>query len=208
MTGWWGMAASSSTEPPCRYRGPQRELLLDVAEESIRYGLDHGTAWQPDPEDYAPPLREWRATFVTLQREGMLRGCIGSLEARRPLVSDVAENAYAAAFRDPRFPPLSPTEWRGLDIHLSILSPPEPLHFDSEQGLIAQLRPGIDGLILSEGGLRGTFLPSVWASLPEPAAFLLHLKQKAGLPAHYWSDTLTVCHYTTESFSRRVAQRG
>jgi len=120
------------------------------------------------------------------------------LEACRPLVEDVAENAVAAAFHDPRFPPLSRDEFDDLKISISVLSPPEEMSFSSEADLLSQIRPGIDGLILQEGFQKGTFLPSVWEELPETEMFFEHLKLKAGLPAGYWSDTLRVFRYTAE----------
>ena len=186
------------------YTEAQRNLLLELAEESIRYTLSGQGRLEPDPGDYEAELQEKRATFVTLNRSGNLRGCIGALQAFRPLVVDVAHNAYSAAFSDPRFTPLQADEMNGLDIHISILSPSEPMSFDSEQALIEQLQPGIDGLIMEEGVQRGTFLPSVWESLPDPATFLAHLKLKAGLPANYWSDDIKVSRYTTESFGHTL----
>ena len=150
------------------------------------------------PETSAPELLEERATFVTLEIEGQLRGCIGMLEACRPLAEDIAENAFAAAFHDPRFPPVSPAELDALEISISVLSPPEEMVFSSEEDLLEQIRPGVDGLILQEGLRKGTFLPSVWEQLPEKEAFFEHLKQKAGLSPSYWSDTLRVFRYTTE----------
>ena len=122
------------------------------------------------------------------------------LEACRPLVEDVAENACAAAFDDPRFEPLSKEEFDELDIHISVLSPPEEMTFVSEKDLLERVRPGVDGLILQEGGRRGTFLPSVWEELPDKELFLMHLKMKAGLPNTYWSDSLRVFRYTAEYF--------
>ncbi len=177
-----------------------RDILMAVAAASIRHGLSHGRPLPVSAADYVEELRSYRATFVTLERHGDLRGCIGTLEAVRPLVEDVAHNAFAAAFSDPRFPPLAAAELEGLALHLSILSPPEALPVVSEADLLRQMRPGIDGLILSDRGRRGTFLPSVWESLPSPAQFLHHLKLKAGLPADYWSDTLQISRYTAESF--------
>lgn len=182
------------------YTETQRKLLLDLAEESIRFSLSGRGRLEPEPTDYETALQEKRATFVTLNRLGKLRGCIGTLEAYRPLVIDVAHNAYSAAFSDPRFPPLQADEMHDLDIHISVLSPSEPMKFESEQELIEQLQPGIDGLIMTEGVQRGTFLPSVWESLPDPSTFLTHLKLKAGLPANYWSDDIRISRYTTESF--------
>lgn len=186
----------------------QREILLDTAWQSIRHGLQHGTAIKARPERFAPPLCDPGASFVTLHSGGQLRGCIGSLEAFRPLVSDVAENACAAAFRDPRFVAVTQAELAGLTLDISVLSARQPLIFASQQDLLQQIRPGIDGLILEENGRRGTFLPTVWESLPDPRQFLQHLKLKAGLPPHYWSDAIRVWRYTTECFGEpQVAQR-
>ena len=173
----------------------QQQQLLAITKESIAYGLKHGHALSVNSHDYTAELQAIRATFVTLEISRQLRGCIGMLEAVRPLVVDIAENAFAAAFKDPRFPPLSSAEYPQLEIHLSILGDTQPMQFESEADLIAQIRPNIDGLIIQEGQQRGTFLPSVWEALPEPEEFLQHLKQKAGLPSHYWSDTLTVSRY-------------
>jgi AmmeMemoRadiSam system protein A len=177
-----------------------RAALLDLARRSIVNGLERGAPLAVDPEEYPESLRMERAAFVTLHLDGELRGCIGHLEAVQPLVCDVAENAYAAAFRDPRFPPLARRELARLAIHVSVLSPPEPMTFSSEADLLGQIRPGIDGLILTEGRARGTFLPSVWESLPAPRDFVDQLKRKAGLPADHWSDRIQVARYATESF--------
>jgi len=179
----------------------EKRELLRLARESIQHGLSSGRALQVDIDSYPAHLKDKLACFVTLNRNGALRGCIGHLEAIQPLIKDVAENAYAAAFRDPRFPQLSEEEMHGLEIHISILSPSEPIEFDSEPGLIAQIRPGIDGLILKHRGHQGTFLPSVWESLPDTITFLNQLKRKAGLAADFWSDDILIFRYTTESFS-------
>jgi AmmeMemoRadiSam system protein A len=175
-------------------------LLHQVAREAVEYRLQHGTERAIDSARYPRPLREPGASFVTLSIEGDLRGCIGSLQAYQPLVEDVAHNAVAAAFTDPRFPPLSAQELGKLEYHISVLTPAEPLQFESEADLLRQIRPGVDGLILEDNGHRGTFLPTVWESLPDVAQFFQHLKLKAGLPADYWSDTVRVSRYTTESF--------
>lgn len=189
----------SSTEIVSPDYSDYRELLLKLAQDAIRYGLRHHAAPEIAVNDFPAPLRENRACFVTLQKAGELRGCIGSLEAYRPLVVDLVNNAYAAAFADPRFPPVNASELDALRFHISILNPPQPMSFASQSDLIQQLRPGIDGLILQADGRRGTFLPSVWESLPEPAEFLRHLKYKAGLPPDYWSDSVRVWRYTAES---------
>lgn len=179
----------------------ERRILLDLARASIRHGLDEGSELRVRPEDYPERLRVQRATFVTLNRKGELRGCIGHLDAVQSLVEDVSENSWSAAFRDPRFPPLVPHELPGLEVHISVLTPPKPMYFSSETDLLQQIRPGVDGLILQDGKARGTFLPSVWESLPSVDRFWVHLKQKAGLPFNHWSDTLEVFRYRTESFS-------
>jgi AmmeMemoRadiSam system protein A len=178
----------------------QRAEILSIARQSIEHGLHSSRPLPVAAGDY-PALAQPGACFVTLHRHGELRGCIGSLEAHRPLVSDVAENAYAAAFRDPRFLPLQAPELDDLVLDVSVLSKPEPMDFRDEQDLLDQIRPGIDGLIVEELPRRGTFLPSVWAGLPDKADFLRHLKMKAGLPADYWSDSIKVWRYTTEIFS-------
>ena len=175
--------------------------LLQLAWDSIRHGLAKGKALEVDSSSYPAKLREELACFVTLNRNGALRGCIGHLEALQPLVKDVAENAFAAAFRDPRFPALSEAELDGLEMHISILSPSQPIEFSSEQDLINQMRPDRDGLILEHRGRSGTFLPSVWESLPDAPSFLRHLKLKAGISPNYWSDDIRMFRYTTESFT-------
>lgn len=184
---------------------PQQDVLLAIACRSIHHGLTTGRPLTIEAGELEAPLCEPRATFVTLERSGALRGCIGTLEAVRMLAEDVAASAYAAAFRDPRFPPLSPAETDHLDIHISILSPPEPLTFRSEAELKSQIRPGVDGLLLEDGGCRGTFLPSVWESLPQVEPFWEHLKVKAGLPTDYWSSTLRVSRYTCQSVCGRYS---
>jgi AmmeMemoRadiSam system protein A len=181
--------------------GEQRRYLLDLARQSIRHGLDHGAPISVDLSELPPELTVKRATFVTLEKLGRLRGCIGMLEAARPLAEDIAQNAYAAAFRDPRFQPLERGEFDALEIHLSLLTPPEPMSFESETDLLAQLRPGVDGLILEDGRRRATFLPSVWEQLPDSAQFLAHLKRKAGWSQDYWSATLRAWRYRAESVS-------
>ena len=178
-----------------------RRLLRDLAYQSIRHGLETGEALNINPEKYPEELKQNRATFVTLHRNKELRGCIGILKPVRPLADDIAYNAWAAAFCDSRFAPLTAAELNGLDVHISILGTPETMHFSSEQDLVSQIRPGIDGLILEDGFNKGTFLPSVWESLGRAEEFLSQLVLKAGLPAGYWSDDLHMERYTTESFS-------
>ncbi|MBM4200767.1 MAG: AmmeMemoRadiSam system protein A [Gammaproteobacteria bacterium] len=192
------MGLTSLTDSAAPLAPDLQAALLNLARESIGFGLQHARPLATAPDAFPPVLREFRASFVTLKKAGALRGCIGSLEAYRPLAIDVAENAFAAAFRDPRFPPVGAHELDALELQLSLLTPAEPMTVRSEDDLLDQLRPGEDGLILQEGGRRATFLPSVWESLPEPDQFLRHLKRKAGLPEDYWSDALQVFRYATE----------
>ncbi|MEA3639527.1 MAG: AmmeMemoRadiSam system protein A [Lamprobacter sp.] len=180
---------------------PARQRLLEIARQSIRHGLNQDGALPIVAEQESSRLREQRASFVTLERQGRLRGCIGHLEAITALACDVAENAHAAAFLDPRFAPLSAQEFDDLKIEISVLTPPQPIAFSNEAELLAAIEPGLDGLILREGARRGTFLPSVWAQLPSRETFLRHLKQKAGLAPEHWSEQIQVARYRTESFS-------
>jgi hypothetical protein len=184
----------------------QRDTLLRVAADSIHHGLRTGKALPVSVEDFPPALGEVGASFVTLKINEQLRGCIGTLEAFRPLIEDVANNAYAAAFGDPRFPPLTEAEYPKLQYHISVLAPPEPLPCTSEDELLAALRPGVDGLVIEDQGHRATFLPSVWESLPTPTLFLQHLKTKAGLSNTHWSDTFSCQRYTVEEFGSHDRQ--
>ena len=178
--------------------GNDRITLLRVARDSIRHGLDFRTSLTVEVNEYSPVLQTRRATFVTLRLGDALRGCIGTLEARRSLVEDVAHNAFAAAFRDSRFSPLTDHEFLNLHIHISILSPPVPMQVSSEEELLAQLRPGVDGLILEEQPHRATFLPDVWEMIKSPHEFVAHLKAKGGWAPGYWSPSMKVWRYTSQ----------
>lgn len=177
-----------------------KALLRAIALDSIRYGLEIGRPFEADQTRLPQPLRQPGATFVTLQLHGHLRGCVGSFEAGRPLAEDVASNAYAAAFMDFRFPPVSVDEVPDLELHISLLTPLEPMEVESREDLLRQLRPGIDGLLLEDAQHRSTFLPQVWDSLPAPEDFLGELFLKAGLPRDHWSDTLIFNRYEVEEF--------
>ncbi len=180
-------------------------VLIDTARRSIVHGLEQGCPLPVRPEDHPMPLREQRATFVTLTRGGQLRGCIGMLEAIRPLIVDVAENAWAAAFRDPRFPPLRREEYPQIRVSVSVLTPPEDFPVRDEADLLARLVPGEHGLILEAGHHRATFLPKVWDELPDPHTFLAHLKLKAGLPADYWSAGMRFQVYRSIDYAEDAA---
>ncbi len=153
-------------------------------------------------------LREKGACFVTLRKHGALRGCIGSLEAHRPLIDDVRANAVAAAFHDPRFPPLTSDEFEDIRLEISLLSALQPFPVESEADAIARLVPGRDGVMLEFGPHRGTFLPQVWDELPEASRFLAHLKLKAGLAADFWHDDIRLHRYTVDKYAESAGGRG
>jgi len=171
-------------------------VLVDIAREAIREHLGLARA----AERREPWLTQPAATFVTLREHGELRGCIGSLDARRPLGLDVAHNARAAAFNDPRFPPVGRDEIDALDVEVSLLSAREPFAAASEAEALARLRPGIDGVYFEYGGASATFLPQVWESLPDPLVFLGELRRKAGLSARFWHPDVKLSRYTVEKF--------
>jgi AmmeMemoRadiSam system protein A len=170
--------------------------LIAIAREAIASSQrpSDGCEWHVDW------LRERAASFVTLRIEGELRGCIGSIDAHRPLGDDVAHNAFAAAYRDRRFPPVDRDERPRLAVEVSVLSPRAPFEAPTEADALAALRPGIDGLYLEFGELRATFLPQVWESLPEPLDFLCELRRKAGLPTRFWHERVHLSRYTVEKY--------
>jgi uncharacterized protein len=180
------------------YTEKERQILLNIVDDAIKFGFAEYKILKPNLANYSQKLAEFGASFVTIELANELRGCIGTLEAYQPLIQDVAQNAFSAAFQDPRFNPLTIEEYPKITKHISILSKPEPVIFSSEKDLLNKIRPNIDGLILSDRGYRGTFLPVVWESLPIPELFLKHLKLKAGLPENYWSNTIKIKRYTTE----------
>lgn len=173
-------------------------ILLALARHAIERQLSDG---QP-PLDLPllPQLQEKGASFVTLHKDGQLRGCIGSPIAWRPLAEDVADNAVRAAFSDPRFPPVGADEMFRVKLSLSLLTPPEPMRFTGEEDLLNQLRPGIDGLIIEDQGRHALFLPAVWSQLPDPRTFLAHLKHKAGLPVDHWSEGFRASRFTADEY--------
>ena len=181
-----------------KYTKEEGRILLDLADKAIKFGLENGEILKVKLNDYSEKLQANGASFVTLEIEGQLRGCIGTLKAYQPLIQDIAQNAYEAAFEDTRFEPVTSGEYKKLEKHISILSKPVSVDFTSEYDLIKKLRPGIDGLILSDKEYKGTFLPSVWQELPDPKLFLQHLKLKAGLPKNYWSDTMRAEKYVVQ----------
>ncbi len=169
-------------------------------DKPVQHHLTEESVSNTSVDRSAPWLQEPGACFVTLMQHGQLRGCIGSLEPRHSLLADVEANARAAAFYDPRFELLSVAEFEKTDIEISLLSPAQPLTFIDEEDALAQLRPGIDGVVLECGHLRSTFLPQVWEQLPTPREFIAHLKVKAGLSADSWPDEIRLACYTVRKF--------
>jgi AmmeMemoRadiSam system protein A len=172
-------------------------VVLTIARSAIaeEFGLSGGG------DASHPMLRQPAATFVTLKHEGELRGCIGSLKPVRPLGVDVRKNAVAAAFCDPRFPPLPAVEFEAISVEVSLLSADEAMHVADEDDLVARLRPGQDGLVLAYGHHRATFLPQVWEALPDPREFVAALKRKAGLREDFWSPHVNVSRYGVTKWS-------
>lgn len=173
--------------------------LLDTARHAIKYGLTYKHAPALVLETYSEALQQPGASFVTLKESNVLRGCIGSLEAHQPLIQDVADHAFAAAFKDPRFASINHIEEPVIHISISVLSPAEVMSFKSESDLLSQIEPEKDGLIMEYQQHKGTFLPSVWEQLPDKQEFLNQLKLKAGLLADFWDDEIKVSRYRVQS---------
>jgi len=177
------------------------QILLQTARQVIENHLNNEPSPQMNLDDFSPALAEDGACFVTLTRNGVLRGCIGSIEASQPLIKDVWDRAIGAAFHDPRFPELKTDELTDLQIEISRLTKPEPLLYSTPDDLAKKLRPGIDGVILSKNFRRATFLPQVWEQLPDPDQFLGRLCMKMGLDPGAWKDQhLDVEVYQAEKF--------
>lgn len=209
--------------PPENVAGPSPLTALAynaIAQKFGQPGMDIG-GLETDA-DFVRSLDEPGATFVTITIDGQLRGCMGSIEADRPLREDLSKNALAAAFGDPRFPPLTAGEWEIADLEVSELTPLKPMVPQNsgqpltEAEVLSRLRPGVDGVLLRFGPRRATFLPQVWEQLPEPQRFLSHLKAKAGLPGDFWDPNIEVETYQVSAShlprgkpeERRRADRG
>jgi AmmeMemoRadiSam system protein A len=181
--------------PPAHHRHPGH-TLLPIARAAISTAVG-----KPNhAEETAQWLQEAGACFVTLTQQGELRGCIGSLEARRPLLMDVKANAVAAALQDPRFRPLTAAELIHTEIEVSLLSALQAMVFDSEHHALDQLQPGVHGVVLEFERYRSTFLPQVWEQLPSAVDFMAQLKRKAGLPANFWAPGLRLQRYTVSQW--------
>ena len=178
-----------------------RKTLLILARSAIASELIDGVRIER-PAEIPAAMQELRGCFVTLHKKGRLRGCIGTIEPTRSLISNVEDNALNAAFRDPRFPALQADELPLVDMEISVLSKPEVLPFKNAEDLKSMLKPKIHGVILSKGWKSATFLPQVWEQLPEKEMFLSHLCRKAGMKENDWQcEGITVKVYEAEYFS-------
>jgi AmmeMemoRadiSam system protein A len=175
-------------------------ILLPIARAAISSAL----GIPKTANESAPWLNEPGACFVTLTRHGELRGCIGSLQARRPLIDDLKSNAVYAALNDTRFMPLTASELDTTRIEISLLTPAMPMKFRDETDLLSQLRPNEDGVIFEYGDYRSTFLPQVWEQLPSPRQFIAQLKRKAGLPADFWDEGVKISRYSVTKWKEQV----
>jgi hypothetical protein len=178
-----------------------RQTLLHVARIALEAAVRSEVPPKLDLSNLPPELRAIGASFVTLTKRGELRGCIGSLEASKPLIEDVAEHAVAAGLEDYRFPPVQPHELQEIEIEISRLTPTQPVSYTDSQELLSRLRPGVDGVVLKDGWRRATFLPQVWEKLPDPEQFLRQLCQKLGSAPNAWRyKKLEVFIYQVEEF--------
>lgn len=177
----------------------QGKILLPIARAAISRALNVPHA----ADETAPWLAEHGACFVTLTRYGELRGCIGTLQAHRPLLADVKSNAVSAALRDPRFAPLSAAELEITAVEISLLSPTQAMEVRDEADALAQLRPGVDGIVFEYSSYRSTFLPQVWEDLAQPRQFLAMLRRKAGLPDNFWAEGVKLSRYTVTKWSEK-----
>jgi len=181
----------------------ERTFLLKLARAAIQEHFSSGRTPVPEESAVAPALRVAAGCFVTLTRDGKLRGCIGNISPREPLFQVVMKNACGAAFRDTRFAPVGLAELAALAIEISVLSGTERLSFDSPEELLQRLRPGVDGVVLKMEGRTATFLPQVWEKYPDAVRFLDALAHKAMLPAAAWRDPgMVVLTYQVESFAK------
>ncbi len=186
------MAADSGQDRPHPFPPDAGAVLLPLARASIaaELGLAHAAGGEQ------PWLRQPGASFITLMQESRLRGCIGTLKPHRTLADDVKANAVGAAFRDPRFKPLTAAEFAAISVEVSVLSALEPIHFGDEPDALRQLRAGTDGLVFHYGHHTSTFLPQVWENFQDPADFMAQLKYKAGLPPDFWDPAVKLSRYT------------
>lgn len=180
------------------------ESALDLVDEALVRALAGSAPVLPPLESLSEGLRTPAGVFVTLTVDGELNGCIGSVEAREPLGHAAPRLALAAAFADPRLPPLLPADYRHLTIELSLLSPLRPIAAASRTELLAEVRPYDDGIVVATCSTQALFLPAVWEQLPDPEVFLDHLWLKAGIPPRTWPPDLRVHRFAARRHRRRA----
>lgn len=179
----------------------EKTALLHIARKTISEGCTQDLPPEPDLQGQPERFRQPAACFVTLQKHGALRGCIGSTEAHRSLFEDVIHNAFASAFHDSRFPPVTESELSEIRIEISLLTPQQRLAVTSEDDLLQTIRPGIDGLLIRNARHSATFLPQVWQQLPNPGQFLQQLKIKAGMAPGEWPEDMECFRYQCVKFA-------
>ena len=202
-TGSLAIAEPASPQHALEFDPPACSLLLDIAQQSVARGVVARHAGPMDLDQYPEPVCRVLASFVSVYVGGRLRGCRGSLNATRPLVEDVWQNAYSSALKDSRFAPVEAADLEQLDIEISVLGPLEELHVASEEEFLSSIEPGVHGVLIRLGDLGATFLPKVWNGLPEKIEFLEQLRLKAGLPSDFWSPELTCFRYVAFDFGTR-----
>lgn len=196
-----GGRVTDSTADVAEITPGEQRFLLGLARDSLDQVVRHGRL-PPVPSAGVPDwMRKPSGCFVTLEKAGQLRGCIGHIQPQEPLVEAVIHNARSAALRDPRFARVTVEELDQIEVEVSVLTVPRPLSFDSPDDLVAKLRPHEDGVVLSVGARHATFLPQVWEKLPEKEVFLQHLSNKAGLgPTGWTSPQAQVSTYQVRAF--------
>jgi AmmeMemoRadiSam system protein A len=180
--------------------------LLSLARTTIRNSLNNVELPQIDWKDLPEKFQQPMGTFVTITIGGSLRGCIGHIIPRETVIEGIRENAVNAAFRDPRFTPLTEAEFERVAIEISILTAPRELSYTDAEDLLNKLRPGVDGVIIKKGYYEATFLPQVWEQLPDKEQFLSQLCMKAGLSHDSWrKERLQVSTYQVQAFEEGEA---
>ena len=180
------------------------DALFALADLGVRAGLAGQPAPEVAPETLLPALREPHGAFVTIEVDGQLNGCIGSIVAVEPLGVAVPQLAWKAAFADPRLPALTPAEYPSAEIKISVLTPLEPVPASSEAELLATLEVGRDGVLIRSGAANATFLPAMWDKLPGPLSFLRHLEAKAGLRPGHWPSDMEAWRYRSTDYRRKA----
>lgn len=207
--GWWAMGPSPSAEEAGgRMTAVEAELLVDIGDAAIVDGLLGRRPGAPPVHLLPPALQQRLGVFVTLKVDSSLNGCIGSIDGTEPVGHAVAHHAWAAAFTDPRLPPLRRADYQRLLIEVSVLSGLSTIPASSRSELLDQLRPHTDGVVITAGGRRALFLPAVWEQLPDPADFLDHLQLKAGFRPGGWPPGMLTYRFTADRFARRAGEQG